>query len=106
VGRNGGIYEDPRFIINNLAENFVETTPNREMNWCCGGGGGLVSMGELEFRMKSARVKAEQVKATGAGMICTICENCRSQLTDLNEHYDLGMKVESLTDLSAHALRK
>ena len=106
VGRNGGIYEDPRFVISQLAEDFVETEPNREFNWCCGGGGGLVAMGEQEFRMKSGRVKADQVKSTGAGMVCTICENCRSQLTDLNEHYSLGMKVESLTSLAAHALRR
>ena len=106
VGRNGGIYEDPRFVISQLAEDFVETEPNREFNWCCGGDGGLVAMGEQEFRMKSGRVKADQVKSTGAGMVCTICENCRSQLTDLNEHYSLGMKVESLTSLAAHALRR
>lgn len=106
VGRNGGIFEDPRFVIRHLYSGFVEATPNREMNWCCGGGGGLVAMGEQEFRMKSARVKAEQMKATGASIMCTICENCHSQLTDLNEHYALGMKVESLTNLAAHALKK
>lgn len=106
VGRNGGIYEDPRFVISHLAEDFVDTDPNRDMNWCCGGGGGLVSMGELDFRMKSARVKADQIKATGAGMVCTICENCHSQLTDLSEHYHLGTTVESLTNLAAHALRR
>jgi Fe-S oxidoreductase len=106
VGRNGGIFEEPRYVISHLTEDFVDTKLNREMNWCCGGGGGLVSMGELDFRMKSARVKAEQMRATGADMVCTICENCRSQLTDLNEHYNLGMKVESLTDLAAHALQK
>ncbi|MGE5653082.1 MAG: (Fe-S)-binding protein [Bacillota bacterium] len=106
VGRNGGIYEDPRFVIRHLADNFVDPQPNREMNWCCGGGGGLVAMGENDFRMKSARVKADQLKNTGAKMVCTICENCHSQLTDLNEHYELGMKVESLANLAAHALRR
>jgi len=106
MGRNGGIYEDPRFIISNFVRYFIELTPNREMNWCCGGGGGLVAMGEPEFRMKSGRVKAEQVKASGAEVICTACENCRTQLTDLSEHYELGIKVESLTDLVAHALVK
>lgn len=106
VGRNGGIFEEPRFIISHLAKDFVDAKPNREMNWCCGGGGGLVAMGEIDFRMKSARVKADQIKATGASMVCTVCENCRSQLSDLNEHYNLGMKVESLTDLVAHALQR
>ena len=106
MGRNGGIYEDPRFVIGKFAEDFVELTPNREMNWCCGGGGGLVAMDELEFRMKTGRVKADQLKASGAGMVCTACENCRSQLSDLNKHYALDMKVESLTDLAAHALQR
>ena len=106
VARNGGVYDEPRYVIAQIADDFVEMTPNREMNWCCGGGGGLVSMGELDFRMKSSRVKADQAMATGAGMICTICENCHSQLTDLNEHYHMGMKVESVTNLAAHALRK
>ena len=106
VGRNGGIYDDPRYVIGQLAEDFVELKPNREMNWCCGGGGGLVAMGNLEFRMKSAKVKADQVQAAHADMICTICENCHSQLTDLNEYYHIGMKVESLTNLAAHSLRK
>lgn len=106
VARNGGIFEEPRTVIRSLYSGFVEATPNREHNWCCGGGGGLVAMGEHEFRMKSARVKAEQLKATGAGIVCTICENCHTQLTDLNEHYELGMKVESLANLVAHALTK
>lgn len=104
MGRNGGIYEEPRYVIGQLAGDFIELTPNRDMNWCCGGGGGLVAMGELDFRMKSGRVKADQMKVSGAGIICTACENCRTQLTDLNEHYGLGMKVESLTNLAAHAL--
>jgi Fe-S oxidoreductase len=106
MGRNAGVYEEPRYVINNLAGDFVELTPNRESNWCCGGGGGLVAMDELDFRMKTGRVKAEQLKASEASMVCTACENCRSQLTDLNEHYNLGMKVESLTNLAAHALQK
>ena len=106
VARNGGVYDAPRYVIRQLARDFVELTPNREYNWCCGGGGGLVAMGEMDFRMKSSRVKVEQVQATGATSICTICENCHSQLTDLNAHYEMGMKVESLTNLAAHALKR
>jgi len=33
-------------------------TPNREKNWCCGGGGGLVAEDEfLELRLKSGEKK-------------------------------------------------
>lgn len=104
LARNGGVMEEPRYIISKLTDNFIELTPNREENWCCGGGGGFISLGEHEFRMKSSKVKADQMKASHADSICTACENCHTQLTELNEHYELGMKVESLTNLVAHAL--
>jgi len=104
IGRNAGIFEEPREVIRALTPNFVELTPNRAENWCCGGGGGLVALGEPEFRMKSSRVKAEQLAASGAAMVTTACENCHSQLKDINEHYGLGMQVEFLSGLVAKAL--
>jgi Fe-S oxidoreductase len=105
LGRNSGVLEEPRYIIGKLTQNFVELTPTREDNWCCGGGGGFISLGEHEFRMKSSKVKADQVRAAKADVICTACENCHTQLTELNEYYGLGMKVESLTKLVAQALK-
>jgi Fe-S oxidoreductase len=44
------------------------------------------------------------MRATGARVIVTACENCHSQLSDLNEHYELGMRVEFLSHLVARAL--
>ena len=104
IGRNGGVLEEPRHVIRTLTSQFVELRPNRADNWCCGGGGGLVALGEKDFRMRSSRVKADQMKASHAAIITTACENCHSQLTDLNEHYQLGMKVEFLSKLVADAL--
>lgn len=106
IARNSGVFEQPRRVLRALTDYFVEMTPNREENWCCGGGGGLVAMGELEFRMKSSRVKADQVRATRASVVTTACENCHSQLSDLNEHYGLGVKVEFLSHLVSRALVK
>jgi len=106
LARNSGVIEEPRRIIAALTRNFVELTPTREDNWCCGGGGGLISLGEEAFRMKSSKVKADQVKAAKAGMICTACENCHTQLSELNTHYGLDMEVQSLTNLVARALAR
>ena len=36
--------------------------------------------------------------------MATACENCHSQLSDLNDHYGLGMRVEFLSHLAARAL--
>ncbi|HPM76921.1 MAG TPA: (Fe-S)-binding protein [bacterium] len=104
LARNGGVYEEPRYILSHLTDDFVEMTPTREDNWCCGGGGGLVAMGEKDFRMKSAKVKVDQFTATGAQVLSTACENCHTQLSDLSEHYKTGVKVEYLSDLVSKAL--
>jgi Fe-S oxidoreductase len=104
IGRNGGIYEAPRFILRSLTDNFVEATPNRKENWCCGGGGGLVIAGEPEFRMATSRVKADQLRATGADIVATACEMCYAQLRELVDEYELEMEVEFVSNLVSKAL--
>ncbi len=106
IARNSGVFEEPRRVLSALTPNFREMTPTREENWCCGGGGGLVAIGEDEFRMKSSKVKADQMAASGASMVTTACENCHSQLTDLNAHYGLGLRIEFISKLVADALIK
>ena len=63
-------------------------------------------MGEdtLDFRMKSARVKVDQVKATGAKTLATACENCHAQLSNLNDHYQMGVEVKFLSSMIADSL--
>ena len=80
IARNGGVIDAPRYILKHLSDNFRELTQEPKYNWCCGGGGGLVALGEdtLDFRMKSARVKVDQVKATQAKILATACENCHT----------------------------
>lgn len=106
IARNGGILEEPRYILRHLTDDYREMAPDPRYNYCCGGGGGLVALGEetLDFRMKSARVKAEQVQKTGAAILATACENCHTQLENLNHHYKLGMNVQFLTSMVADAL--
>jgi Fe-S oxidoreductase len=106
IARNAGVMDEPRYILQHLTDDFREMTPEPKYNWCCGGGGGLVALGEetLDFRMKSSRIKADQVKDTGATVLATACENCHTQLSNLNDHYKMGMQVEFLSSLVADAL--
>jgi Fe-S oxidoreductase len=104
--RNAGVIDEPRYILKHLTHDYREMSPDPRYNWCCGGGGGLVGLGEenLDFRMKSARVKAEQVKETGAKILATACENCHTQLGNLNSHCDIGVEVKFLSSMVADAL--
>jgi len=106
LARNGGVMDEPRYILKHLTDDFRDMSPDPKYNWCCGGGGGLVALGEdtLDFRMKSAKVKADQVQKTGAKILATACENCHTQLDNLNEHYRLGVDVLFLTSMVADAL--
>ncbi len=106
IARNGGVIDAPRYILRHLTDNFHELTSEPKYNWCCGGGGGLVALGEdtFDFRMKSARVKVDQVQATQAKILATACENCHTQLSNLNDHYKMDMDVLFLSSMVADAL--
>jgi len=102
--RNGGVIEEPRYVLHQLTSHFNEMTPNREHNLCCGGGGGLVALENEEFREKTGKAKVNQIKETGATIVATGCENCHTQLGFLNEKYHVGAKVEFLTNMVSNSL--
>lgn len=106
IARNAGVIDEPRYILHHLTDDFREMTDDARYNWCCGGGGGLVALGEdtLDFRMKSSKVKVDQVQATGAKILATACENCHTQLSNLNDHYKMGVEVKFLSSMIADAL--
>jgi Fe-S oxidoreductase len=106
LGRSSGMYEEPREMLHAVATDYREMTPNRELNWCCGGGGGLIAAVEemYETRMQGGLPKVEQIRSTGAEWVITACENCKTQLEDLNEHYELGIEIKGVIDLIADSL--
>ena len=105
MARSCGMTEEPRKLLRMVCENFREMYPNREENYCCTGGGGAMSMSEYApQRLKSARVKADQLRATGAKIVVTSCHNCVDGLTDLIKHYQLDMEVKQLVDLVYSAM--
>ncbi len=103
--RWGGIVEPQREILRRVTSDFVEMVPNREQNFCCGGGGGMLSMSEYgDRRVASGEVKAEQIRATGAKIVAAPCHNCADQLLDLNKKYRLGVEIKAVVELVYEAL--
>jgi Fe-S oxidoreductase len=103
--RSCGMFEEPREVLRHVVTDFREMYPNRAENYCCTGGGGAMSMSEYTpQRLKSAKVKADQLRATGAKVVVTSCHNCVDGLVDLIRHYKLDMKVTQLVNLVSDAL--
>jgi len=95
VARNGGLLEEPRYLINRMCTDFREMQPNREHNFCCSAGGGAINCGPAwkSKRMAGGSVKAEQIRRTGAKYVIVPCHNCYDQLNDLSAKYNLGTKA-------------
>lgn len=103
--RFGGVIEDQRYVLHRAVTDFVEMYPNRENNFCCGGGGGQLSMTRYaKRRLAAGRIKADQIRATGAKVVCTPCHNCVDQLSELNKVYRLGVEIKTLAEIVAEAL--
>jgi len=103
--RNGGIIEEPRYVLRHSVMDFVEMEPHGAENYCCGGGGGMLSMTEFASERKAAgKAKADQILATGAEIVATSCHNCLDQLDEVKRHYKLKVKIQNLSELVANAV--
>lgn len=103
--RNGGVSEPQRAILRRTVRNLVEMVPNREENFCCGGGGGQLAMSRFkDRRIASGGVKAEQIRRTGAKTVVAPCHNCIDQLMELNKEYELGIAIKTVAEMVADAL--
>lgn len=104
--RKEGLVEEPRFILKHTVMDFREMNPHGKYNYCCGGGGGLLAMGKeiYPYRMAKGKLKAEQIKATGAKLVACPCHNCFDQLTDIIKYYKLDCKIVHIHHLVSEAL--
>jgi Fe-S oxidoreductase len=104
--RSGWIVEQPRELLKAICSDYVEMTPNRRDNICCGGGGGTVSMDELRpYRtLVGGKAKAEQIRATGAKYCVAPCANCKKQLKELMEDQEIDCQIVGLHDLVYKAI--
>jgi len=111
VVRGGGLAEKARYVVNSMCEKLIEMHPNREYNYCCCAGGGVINCGP-PYKMKRIegnRVKAEQlfaVKARGAKVLIAPCHNCHSGLEDINHHYGLGLEIKFIGDILYEVMEK
>ena len=80
LGRYRGVYDQPRDVIARFGK-VVDPPRARERGFCCGGGGGLMFLGE-ESGKRVNRERAEELLATGASVVAAACPFCNSMLRD------------------------
>ncbi|MBS3732020.1 MAG: (Fe-S)-binding protein [Desulfobacterales bacterium] len=111
IVRGRGLHETARYVINQVCTTFIELEPNREHNYCCGAGGGVINCGPpfKNKRVQSNRVKADQLAAAkkkGAEVVIAPCHNCHGGLEDIIRHYELGLELKFLGDILYECIQK
>lgn len=108
IARRGGVIEEPRRLLGDVAADFREMEDAGAMNWCCGGGGGVSANPRAEpLRLKVFKRKKDQLDVTGVQTLVTACANCRIVIEEGLEAYGMDVKVIGLTELvAAHLIQE
>ncbi|MEW6349049.1 MAG: (Fe-S)-binding protein [Thermodesulfobacteriota bacterium] len=105
VGRKLGVFDEPRELLQYVSADFVEMWPNRKYSICCGGGGSVGQNTDMgQKKIEHARNKADQILRTKATILSTSCQNCLSQLGDLQSRYNMPLDVKSVIELMVQAM--
>ena len=105
IGRRGGVLQEPRRLLNMVAPNFVEMTEHGDMNWCCGGGGGVSSNERAnELRLQVFSAKKRQLDEINVDLLVTSCSNCRHMIEDGLEENEMEIELVGITELIADHL--
>jgi Fe-S oxidoreductase len=120
ISRNLGIVEPQRRILRYLCPQFREMDPHGAENYCCGGGSGFAIMNRNNFTdwrsSVSSRHKFKQILDAFSDQpgpevnkyLCSPCSNCKGQLRDLLDYYDVkeksGIIYGGLVELIVNAM--
>ena len=99
LGRNGGIYDAPRHILNSIPGlKLVEMETSRAKSTCCGGGGNL-EMADPSLSGSVAQKRLEEIQRTGADIVVTSCQQCVRTITSRARRQKLDLRVCDITEL-------
>jgi Fe-S oxidoreductase len=105
-----GIFEEPRYIINSVANKFFEMPENciKEQTFCCAGGAGLGTEENLEMRLRGGLPRANAVKYVhekhDVNVLTCMCAIDKAVLPTLIDYWVPGVQVGGIHELVGNAL--
>jgi heterodisulfide reductase subunit D len=105
LGRNSGVYEEPREILRAIPGlKLVELPQNRNLSVCCGGGGN-VEMTDPDLSARVAQMKLDAVRDAGAEMVITSCQQCVRTMATRARRQKIKLGVKDLTEIVYDAMK-
>ncbi|CAK8724206.1 Putative sulfite reductase-associated electron transfer protein DsrK [Candidatus Electronema halotolerans] len=105
-----GLLEEPRYILDNVLDEWHEMPENtiREKTFCCGSGTALNTEEIMELRMRSGLPRANAVKHVydqhAINTLACVCAIDRATLTTLMEYWVPQVQVAGVSELVGNAL--
>lgn len=105
-----GLFEEPRYILKNVCNNFYEMSENtiKEKTFCCAGGSGVGTDEFMEMRMRGGLPRANAVdyvhRKYDVNRLACICAIDRATLTALMEYWLPSVTVGGVHELVGNAL--
>ncbi len=105
LGRNGGVYQEPRDILRMLpGVTFTEHPESMDISNCCGAGGDLL-MTNPEMADRIGQRRAASL-ADVAPVAVTCCPSCKKHLKDTAKHANVQLDTKDLLEMVADMLPK
>jgi Fe-S oxidoreductase len=104
-----GIFEEPRYVMNKVCNNFFEMPENtiREQTFCCGGGAGLGTDENMEMRLRGGLPRGHAVRYVqeqhGVNQLAAMCAIDRATLVTVCDYWAPGVEVTGISELVANA---
>jgi Fe-S oxidoreductase len=105
-----GMFEEPRYVLKNVCNNYYEMPENtiREQTFCCGGGAGLGTDENMEMRLRGGLPRGSAVRHVqqkhGVNNLVAMCAIDRATLQTVCDYWAPGVGVSGITELVANAL--
>jgi glycolate oxidase iron-sulfur subunit len=96
-----GVAAQPRALLQ--ADPGLRLREMAESDWCCGCGGSF-NLQNYEISARIGKRKADNILASGAGLVATGCPACMLQITDLLSQAGAKVQVKHVLELYAAAL--
>jgi Fe-S oxidoreductase len=105
LGRYKGVYEEPRHVAA-MAGEVIDPPRARNRSRCCGAGGGQVFLGEEKGKRVNVD-RAEELAATGAGVVAAACPFCQTMFRDaLAQISETPPKLLDIAQIAAASIPK
>lgn len=99
LGRNQGVYEPPREILNSIPGLEFSESRNRKARAICCGGGGVLESADPKMAADISYRTYDSFLETGAQALITACPQCKRMFQGARKYLHGPMEVMDITEL-------